>query len=294
MRVVVSGAAGFMGSHLIERLAAEHEVYALARQPLDTPGVRWIVHDLTQPLAQAGLPRAIDAVIHLAQSRHYRAFPERAHDIYNVNVHSTFALLEYARAAGARRFCLASTGSVYKGGEQPVTESDPVVPSGFYAASKIAAEQLVNAYSGIMQTTVWRFFFVYGLRQSSTMLIPRLVQAVCSGSAVTLQGEEGICINPTHISDAVEAMARSLLLDGSYTINVAGAEVVSLRTIANIIAQHLHRDPVFVVQTDAKPSHLIADIALMKARLFTPSVTFEKGVLKLCEETLKSQNCGVS
>lgn len=287
--MLVSGAGGFMGSHLIERLSNEHEVYALARSPLGTPRVQWIAHDLTLPLAHANLPSSIDAVIHLAQSRHYRAFPEQAQDIYDVNVHSTFALLEYARTAGAQRFCFASTGGVYRGGDHPVTESDPVAPSGFYPASKIAAEQLVNAYSGLMQTIVWRFFFVYGLRQSPTMLIPRLVHSIYSGSPVTLQGEEGIRINPIHISDAVEAMARSLLLDESCTINVAGAEVISLRDIANTIGQLLRRQPVFTVQSGVEPTHLIADISLMKAKLSTPRMTFAEGVLELCEALLKSQ-----
>ena len=114
MRVLVTGANGFVGRRLLETHSGGHELVALARtRGPELPGVEWIEHDLVEPLADARLPDRIDAVIHLAQSRRYREFPEGARDVFEVNTRSTFELLEYARRAGARSFVFASTGGVY-------------------------------------------------------------------------------------------------------------------------------------------------------------------------------------
>lgn len=284
MKVLVTGAGGFIGSHLIERLAPEHEVYALARHPLDLPGVRWIAYNLTQPLEQADLPRKVDAVIHLAQSRHYREFPEQAADIYNVNVQATFALLEYARKAGAGRFVFASSGGVYGHNDEQFVETDRVAPLNFYLTSKYMGELLVSTYRNFFHTLVCRFFFVYGTRQNPVMLIPRLIHSVRVGHPVILQGDEGIRLNPINIADAVEALVRTLALEGDHIINIAGSEILTLREIANTIAATVGREPVFTIQADIKPKHLIGDTTKMRALLSAPRIRFNEGITPVCDE----------
>jgi len=287
MRVLITGAAGFIGSHLVERLALDHEVVALARHPLTTANVQWIAHDLTQPLPYADLPATIDTVIHLAQSQHYRDFPERAQDIYDVNIHSTFALLEYARKAGAQRFIFTSTGSVYQAKDrkdESIAENDPLNLSNFYAASKYAAEQLIVGYRTVFHTSICRLFFVYGARQNASMLIPRLVRSVYKGDPITLQGEDGISITPTHVDDVVQAINAMLTLEGHHVINVAGGEVLTLREVGAQIGAYFGRVPVFVADTKSKPSHLIADISKMRALLGEPLVPFASGVISVCRD----------
>src|SRR3954469_3026719 len=100
MRVPVTGANGFIGSHLLPELTARQEVIALTRSgppPEAEPLVDWVVQDLAEPLMERKLPARIDAVVHLAQSARYKEFPDGAADVYAVNVHSTFQLLEWAR-----------------------------------------------------------------------------------------------------------------------------------------------------------------------------------------------------
>ncbi|HEY6512504.1 MAG TPA: NAD(P)-dependent oxidoreductase [Burkholderiaceae bacterium] len=282
MKILVSGAAGFVGSHLVQQMRAEHEVYAVARAPLDLPGVHWISHDLTRPLDEAALPAHVDVVVHLAQSRRYREFPEQAADVFGVNVGSTLALLDYARRVGAVRFIYASTGGIYGAGDRAFRESDPPAQNlGFYPASKQAGELLVNSYRAFFQTTLCRFFFVYGRRQNESMLMPRLVQSVRNADPITLQGEDGIRINPIHVADAVDAVARCLSLDEHEVFNIGGGEVLTLRAIADKIGRIVGRDPVFA-RLDRPPTNLVGDISKMKALLGAPRVDLEEGLRQLC------------
>jgi len=132
MAVLVTGGGGFLGTALLPRLVARGEVIALRRpgtQPSQVDGVRWVVQDLAAPLS-ADLPERIDAVIHLAQSRRYREFPDGAIDVYEVNAGATVRLLEYCSRAGAASFTYASSGAVYAPGPEPVNEADAPQPAG--------------------------------------------------------------------------------------------------------------------------------------------------------------------
>jgi nucleoside-diphosphate-sugar epimerase len=289
MRILVTGAAGFIGGHLIGRLRRGHEVFALGKRvpPVGGHGgVSWVEQDLTESLDYARLPRGVDVVVHLAQSRFYKDFPEQAGDIFAVNVDGTFKLLEYARRAGAGRFILASTGGVYGYSYEKFVETDPVSPLNFYLSSKYISELLVGNYQQYFDTTVLRLFFVYGAGQKPTMLIPRLVRSVLAGEPVTLRGREGIHINPVHVGDVVSALEGALGLRGHHLINVAGPQVLSLREICRVIGQHVGREPVFTALDDQKSGYLIGDITKMEELLGGSGVPFREGVLELCREAV--------
>jgi nucleoside-diphosphate-sugar epimerase len=278
MRILVTGATGFVGSNLLPVLAESHDVFALSRTaPSDgVPEATWIEQDLSQPLA--GLPEQIDAVIHLAQSRRYREWPDGAPDMYAVNVESTFRLLDYARAAGARTFLHASTGGVYGGSAEPVTETDPIdVSAGFYPASKWSAEALVAGYQSAFVTVVFRFFFVYGPGQTG-MLMPSLIEKVRSGEELTVQGAEGLRINPIHVTDAVRAFEPALGLTEHGVFNIAGEEAVSIRELIALIEQEVGR-PAVVTSTDGSPTDLVAANQRLKDVLgVTPRISLAEGI----------------
>src|SRR5689334_9307811 len=120
MRVLVTGAAGFVGARLLRRLADHHEIFALARKrpPIQHAAVHWLIQDLAEPQWSVELPSKIDAVIHLAQSPHFRDFPAQATDIYSVSTMTTVRLLDWALRAGARSFVLGSTGGLYGASER--------------------------------------------------------------------------------------------------------------------------------------------------------------------------------
>lgn len=287
-RLLITGATGFLGTRLTARLQAAHEVWALGRRkPADASDrVHWLIQDFAAERWTVRLPDRIDAVIHLAQSPNYRDFPAAAAEIFAVSAAATMRLADWARGAGATHFVLASTGGLYGTCDQPVRESDPPVedhgPLGFYFASKRASELIVSQYSSAMTTAVLRGFFIYGAGQSNQMLMPRLAASVRERRPITLQGRDGIRINPIHVDDAARAVERCLDLKGSSVINIAGPEAVSLRRIAELMSDALQIPAVFALDETAQPRHLVADIGRMRSVLGDPSIAIAEGIAELC------------
>ena len=285
--ILITGAGGLLGSHLVPLLAQNGTVFATSRSAQDAAGAQSIPLDLSGEIDVSQLPAKVDSVVYLAQSSRFREFPEAVDDIFGVNVARPVALLDYARRAGASNFVYASTGGVYGSADLPLAENSPApAPSqrlGFYPATKRAAEILAEAWSPYMNVAILRYFFIYGAGQKSDMLVPRLVDSVIEGRPVTLQGEDGLSLNPIHVSDAARATAAAVGLDRSLTANIAGPEVTSLRGMCDIIGRKLGREPVYQFQADRKPASLIADISIMRQSLHDPSVRFERGVDDLIE-----------
>ena len=284
-KCLVTGATGLIGSNLLPALERDWEILGISRCQLkgglDSGKVQHLAVDLSQAWDTEALPPEINAVIHLAQSEHFREFPEYAVDVFQVNTMSTLRLLDYARRAGASTFVLASSGGIYGHGNQEFSE-DAELPRkgdlGFYLGTKLCAEVLAESYTPLMNVMVLRFFFVYGPGQRKNMLIPRLVQAVLDGRPITLQGQSGIRINPTYVSDAVAAICRCLELEGGHKINVGGPEVLSLREIGEIIGKATGRNPEFDIQHGVEPRHLVGDVRKMTGILGAPMVRFEEGI----------------
>jgi UDP-glucose 4-epimerase len=292
MKILITGAAGFIGTHLVNRLHDQHEIFALSRsRPSNgmSSKARWIVHDLADPLDYSGLPAQVDVIVHLAQSRFYHDFPEQAGDIFAINVNSTYRLLEYARRVNALRFIFSSTGGVYGNSDKKFVETDPVKPLNFYLSSKYMAELMIANYQQFFDTTVFRLFFVYGAGQAETMLIPRLVNSVISDRPVILQRHDGIQINPVHVSDVVNAFERTLSLEGHHLMNLGGPQVLSLREIGKLIGAELDREPLFEVRDDLEPGHLIGDVTKVRGLLGEPQVSFQDGVVEVCHEALATK-----
>jgi UDP-glucose 4-epimerase len=266
MKILLTGATGFVGGRLLPRLAERHEVFSLARQP--RPGgvpdtVEWIEDDLADGLDAARLPARVDVVVHLAQSKRYREFPDGAADVYAVNVESTFRLLEYARAAGATKFVFASTGGVYGSGNRPLSENDRLNPLNFYISSKYGSESFVASYRPLFDTIIFRFFFVYGPGQRG-MMVPSLLDRVTGGETITIQGDPGIRTNPIFVDDAAAAFEPALALPGSDLFNVAGDEVVTIRELVEQMEQAADRKAAIVSAPGDLDGDLIGDNSRMK------------------------------
>jgi nucleoside-diphosphate-sugar epimerase len=279
--VLVIGATGLIGEALTSALHETCQVHCISRHPGTRDDVEWHAIDLALDKQVQGLPSRADAVVYLAQSEFFRAFPQRSADIFQVNVRQPLHFLEYARASGVRTFVYASSGGVYGSGDQPMKEELAIAARGnlgFYPATKLCSEILAQTYAAFFKVVVLRYFFVYGPRQRPTMLIPRLIHSVKTGEAIALQGQDGIRINPTYVSDAVAATKRALELDFSDTINVAGPEVLTMRQIGALIGKALGREPLFSVDQKASPSHLMGDISRMGQLLTPPRVKFAEGL----------------
>jgi UDP-glucose 4-epimerase len=280
--ILLTGGTGFLGAALLPRLVARGEVVALARPGAAVPssdGVRWIEQDLALPLSDE-LPERIDAVLHLAQSRRYREFPDAVVDVFEVNAAATVRLLDYCRRAGGATFTYASSGAVYAPGPADVKETGEPRPANFYAASKLAGEHVVHQFRGMLRGHALRFFFIYGPGQRN-MFIPGLLDRVRNGHEVSLAGPDGIRVNPVYVDDAADAVAATLDLDKSQTLNVAGPDVVSVRDVAELGGRLLGRTPNFA---PADPqADLVASIALQSAIVGSPAIAFEEGLRRTVE-----------
>jgi nucleoside-diphosphate-sugar epimerase len=263
MRVLVTGASGFVAKHLVPSLARSHDVFALTHDAGRAPeaaGVETLIVDLRQ-LDDASLPN-VDAIVHLAQAN--VPFPDGARDLFAVNTASTLALLEHGRSCGAARFVFASTASVYGFGDRPWTEEDPTAATDFYSATKLAGERLVRAYDGFLGTTIMRLVAPYGPGQRNRM-IPRLIESVHEGRAITLNEGGRPRMNPIFVGDVVRLVEASLESDGSQLVNVAGDEAASIRELAEAIGRVVGREPVFEPGQNAAPGDIVCANERMRA-----------------------------
>jgi nucleoside-diphosphate-sugar epimerase len=246
VKVLVTGASGFVAPHLIAALTARgDEVVATARDASRIPeasGVNALSLDLAGPLDDADLP-AVDAIVHLAQAN--VPYPERALELYRVNTLSTLGLLDACARTGARRFVHASSGTVYGVGDEPFRESDPVRHHQLYATTKIHAEDIVARYADQLDGAVsLRLFAPYGPGQVNRM-IPGIIGRVRAGTPVSLNAGGRPRMNPIYIDDVVGAFLAALAVDGHKIVNVAGEEVVSIREIAEAAGRAVGTEPTF-------------------------------------------------
>jgi UDP-glucose 4-epimerase len=259
MRVLVTGASGFVGSHLTPALAeAGHDVFALVRDPASytaPEGVAVVEADLAEPLEAEKLPEA-DAIVHLAQAN--VPAPDEALTLYRVNTTSTLELLELARRTGTRRFVYASSASVYGFGDRRFSETDSVAPRDLYAVTKVNSEYLVAAYGSFFGTIVFRLVAPYGPGQTVRM-ISGLIGRVAEGRPVTLNDRGRPRMNPIYVADAVAAFVAALDLAGNHVVNLAGPDIVSIRELAAVAGQVLRREPVFEEGAGAVTGDIVAD-----------------------------------
>lgn len=296
-KYLITGATGLVGSHLISQLSEDHELYLVSRSfpsPVHPAALR--AHQIQASLTESDFtqyfPPKIDSVVHLAQSSHFRHFPDQANDLFAVNVFATVQLLDYARRAGAKTFILASTGGVYGSGPSPFAEQTILQANGtlgFYPMSKLCAEMAARHYETFMNIVILRPFFIYGPHQKKEMLITRLINSVIEGKPIRLLGNEGIRINPVHVDDVVVAIHRALGLIQSAVINIAGPDHLSLRGIAEIIGELTDKAPVYEYETSLASQDILGDIQKMTELLGAPKVPFKEGAasyLRSLESTL--------
>jgi nucleoside-diphosphate-sugar epimerase len=237
MRYVVTGAAGFIGSHLVEALAAAgHEgtgvdaftdYYDPARKEENAAGLDVSRLDLAEDALDFG---GADGVFHLAGQPGVRSFGPVFADYVRRNVLATQRVLE---AAAGARVVLASSSSIYGEAETyPTPEDTPPQPLSPYGITKLATEHLARAYEASFgrDTVVLRYFTVYGPRQRPDMALERIVEALAAGTPFELYGDGSQSRSFTYVADAVEATIAAMERAPAGAIyNVGGGEEATMR-----------------------------------------------------------------
>jgi dihydroflavonol-4-reductase len=251
MRIVVTGATGFIGCQLAQILAAlGHDVVATGRaassvesarlERLKKAGVRVEVGSLLEPGFAGTLTKACEIVIHLAAAQHEGNVP----DVYfrDINVKGTRLLLEAAIGAGARRFIYGSTIGVYgAASDQELTELSATRPENIYAVTKLEAEQLVSRYSTRIETCIARISETYG---PGDFRLLKLFRAIDRGRFVVLGSGKNVR-QVIYVDD----LAAGLLLAAEHpgavgqTFVLAGTEVMTTNAMVAQIAAALERRP---------------------------------------------------
>lgn len=271
MRILVTGATGFVGRHVLAALAG-HEVFATTRgrhRGHPTPAhVEWLDVNLSEGLDTAKLPRRMDAILHLAQSDRYREFPAGAPDVFRVNVDVPAQLMLWAKTAGVSRAVFASTGTVYEPFSGPMHELAAVAPTGYYGASKLACETLTLPFqSADLSVAHMRIFFVYGPGQGNSM-IARIMDNVRGGQPVTLpKSGDGLLFAPTYVADTARVLVQACIEGWRGVWNLASPHAISMHDFITAVGQAAGRSPVVQLTEQAPPLPIVPDLAKLGARL---------------------------
>lgn len=273
MRVAVSGASGFVGSHVVDHLAAAgHEVVPLGRG-VDGDQVR--LDDDTSGSLQELLAGS-DALVHLAaRSVDSLATPLRAYLEPNVVLTETY--LEAAAAAGVSVVVNASTRLVYPSTlSAPVSEDGPLHPDTFYGLSKLTAERLVQlhaARAGLPAVSL-RLAQVVGAGDEDRGALPRMVARARRGEALVVHGTGGAVRDFVHVSDVARAVAAAIVTPTAATaFNIGGCARHTVGELAAIVADEAGVEVEHVPQDDEDTSVYLLDCTLARDALdWTPTV----------------------
>jgi UDP-glucuronate 4-epimerase len=320
-RVLVTGAAGFLGSHLVEQLLARGDAvvgvdnfdpfYDRAAKEANlaparaAPEFRFVEADILNGgsgLADLLTPETV--VVHMAARAGVRPSLRDPALYARVNVEGTVRVLEAMRAAGARRLVFAGSSSVY-GDTAPVPfreDSPAVEPISPYAATKRAAELLCRTYAHLhgWRVMVLRFFTVYGPRQRPDLAIHSFTRLIAAGRPVPFFGDGSSERDYTYVDDAIQGVRAAVDWVGGpgaafEIVNLGEARTTRLDRLVELISAALGR-PAVLDRQGAQPGDVrrtCADVAKARAVLgYRPTTTVEEGIprfVRWYEETYGRQ-----
>lgn len=301
---LITGAAGFIGSHLSEHLLGRgdrvvcfdnlNDYYdpAIKRGNLATlgenEGFSFVEGDLRDKAAVRSLfdGQSYDAVIHLAAMAGVRPSIQDPLLYTEVNLTGTTHLLEAMRDAGCRRLQFGSSSSVYGGSKQIPFSEDQVAdrPVSPYAATKRAGEHLCHTFHHLYDFDIacLRFFTVYGPRQRPEMAIHYFTRLIDEGKPVPFFGDGSSQRDYTFVLDIVDGVVRSLdRTKGFEVYNLGGSQTVSLKELVSCIEEKVGKEAIL----DRKPDQpgdvplTFADVSKAERELgYQPKVRIEEGL----------------
>jgi UDP-glucose 4-epimerase len=302
MKYLITGGAGFIGSHLAEALAGPHDLVLLDnlstgkrgnfRHLVGREGVTFVEGSVTDLPLLREVMEGVDGVFHEAA---LVSVPRSVKDpvaTNEANVTGTVKLLAAARDAGVKAVVFASSSSVY--GESavlPKREDMPVAPLSPYAVSKAAGEQYLRVFGELygIRTVSLRYFNVFGPRQDPdsqyAAVIPLFITRVLRGEPPVINGDGGQTRDFTFVRDVVQGNLRAMESGARGVFNIASGRQVSVLELARTIMDTAGRE-VPVRHADPRPGDIrysVADISAARAALgYEPRYTLRAGL----EETL--------
>lgn len=268
-RILVTGAGGFIGSHLVEALVrAGYPVRAFVEY--DSTGTwGWldqaapdvlaeldvVAGDVRDPYLVRNAVEGCDAILHLAALIAIPYSYTAARSYIDTNVGGTLNLLEAARATGVRKFVHTSTSEVYGTAQfVPITEEHPLRAQSPYAASKVGADQLALSYKASfdLPVSVIRPFNTYGPRQSTRAVIPTIITQLARGTDALRLGATAPTRDLNFVQDTCEGFRAVLEHEESVgqVINIGSNAEISIGDLAHLIAEVMGTDVEIVTDPD--------------------------------------------
>ena len=310
MKILVTGGAGFIGSHLVERLLEEgDEVVCLDNfsdyynPKIKRNNIRPFLNERKFELVEVdikdkdALKRIFEKfepykVIHLAAQPGVRLSLKEPSLYMDINVKGTLNLLELSKDYRVKSFIFASSSSVYGVTEKiPFSEEGELRPISPYGVSKRAGELLCSTYNYLyhLPFTILRFFTVYGPRQRPDMAIYKFTKLIDEGKEICLYGNGKSKRDYTYVSDIVEGIISALNLNNDFDFqifNLGNSEPILLSDLVLLIEKNLEKSAkikYFPEQT-GDPSITYADISKSRRLLnYYPKVNIEKGIKKFAQ-----------
>ena len=306
--MLVTGAAGFIGSHLSESLVNRGDIVVgldnfddfydpnvkrnNIRTLIDHDRFRMIEGDIRDPeCVTTALGEKVDIVVHLAARAGVRPSIEQPMLYQDVNVRGTMVLLEACRKKNIKRFIFLSSSSIYGNNENiPFAESDPVDhPISAYAATKKAGELICHTYHHLygVDITCLRFFTVYGPRQRPDLAIHKFARLIEQGRPIPVFGDGSMMRDFTYIDDIVDGVLRAMDKCGGYHVyNLGESQPVSLSNLITAIESALGRKAV-IDRRSMQPGDVnrtYADVTLARNELgYQPSTDLATGLARFVE-----------
>lgn len=307
-KALVTGAAGFIGSHLVEGLLdAGYEVTAidsftdyydirLKKDNVERYSGRGGVTFVAQSINDVKLSELLDGVdyvFHLAAQAGVRAsWGEKFEDYIDCNVRATQRLCEAAKNKPLEKFVYASSSSVYgETAELPMKEDSPTRPVSPYGVTKLDAENMCLLYRKNygLPAVCLRYFTVYGPRQRPDMAMHRFLRGAMTGTPVDIYGNGEQTRDFTFVSDIVAANLQAMHYDGDETVfNVGGGTRTSVNVVLDLIGRHVPSGCEFDVRHEDRErgdvTHTFADTSRARSELgYAPKTPVDEGLEKQAE-----------
>jgi UDP-glucuronate 4-epimerase len=318
MKILVTGGAGFIGSHLCERLIGSglkiicvdnfDDFYAPAIKEdnisnLAAGDFKLYRSDICDPdsMEEIFSKNGIDIVIHMAAKAGVRPSIKEPLLYQKVNIGGTINLLECCKKYNVPRFIFASSSSVYGGNEKiPFSEEDRVdFPISPYAATKKAGELICHTYNSLYKISIFclRFFTVYGPRQRPEMAIHKFTRKILKGEDIEIYGDGSSSRDYTYIDDVISGIMNSLeKIRGFEIINLGNSNTVKLLELVKLLESAAGRKA-RVRFTRTQPGEVFmtyADIRKAKKMLeYLPKTNIRDGVAKFMEWYKEKQKEGL-
>ncbi len=314
MKILVTGGAGFIGSHLVEKLLADrHDVTIIddfndfydpqvKRANISAVAKQIAVHDIDlrdgDTVAALFRKEKFDVIAHLAARAGVRPSIQQPKLYYDTNVAGTLHLLEGARTGGIERVIFASSSSVYGAAKKvPFSEEEPLTQTlSPYAATKIGGEFLCSTYSHLnkMRIVALRYFTVYGARQRPDLAIHQFTRKINAGEPIDQFGDGTTRRDYTYIDDIIQGTMAALKYEGPMfdVFNLGESETIQLKDLIAAIENALGKKAK-INRLPEQPGDMpltCADISKSRKLLgYNPKTKFEDGLPRFVDWFLKSR-----